>query len=89
MTIVKQLEAKVANKLLIPSQVLGITSFIRKLLFYLLSKQLVLQFLHAVAAKIDTILRPERQFEGFPIFSGAIRREVCMLHSSGSSLAFQ
>ena len=86
MTIVEQLEAKVANKLLIPSQVLGITSFIRKLLFYLLSKKSDLPFLNAVAAKIDTILRPERLFEGFPIFSGAIRREVLMLHAS---LAFQ
>lgn len=86
MTIVEQLDAKVANKLLTPSQVLGITSFIRKLLFYLSSKQLDLQFLHAVVAKIDTILRPERLFEGFPIFSGAIRREVSMLHAS---LAFQ
>ena len=86
MTIVEQLEAKVANKLLIPSQVLGITSYIRKLLFYLLSKKSDLPFLNAVAAKIDTILRPERLFEGFPIFSGAIRREVLMLHAS---LAFQ
>ena len=86
MTIIEQLDAKVANKLLIPSHVLGITSFIRKLLFYLLSKQLDLQFLHAVAVKIDAILRPERLFEGFPIFSGAIRREVCMLRAS---LAFQ
>lgn len=86
MTIVEQLDAKVANKLLIPSQVLGITSFIRKLLFYLTSKQLDLKFLHAVAVKIDAILRPERLFERFPIFSGAIRREVCMLHAS---LAFQ
>jgi nucleolar pre-ribosomal-associated protein 1 len=86
MTTVEQLDAKVANKLLIPSQVLGITSFIRKLLFYLSSKQLDLQFLHAVAVKIDAILCPERLFEGFPILSGAIRREVCMLHAS---LAFQ
>ena len=86
MTIVEQLDAKVANKLLIPSHVLGITSFIRKLLFYLSSKQLDLQFLRAAAAKIDTILRPERLFEGFPIFSGAIRREICMLHAS---LGFQ
>lgn len=86
MTVVEQLDAKVANKLLIPSKVLGITSFIRKLLFYLTSKQSDLQFLHAVAVKIDAILRPERLFEEFPIFSGAIRREVGMLHTS---LAFQ
>ena len=87
MTIVEQLDAKVANKLLIPSHVLGITSFIRKLLFYLSSKQLDLQFLHAVAGRIDEILRPERLFfQSFPIFSGAIRREVGMLHAS---LAFQ
>ena len=86
MTIVEQLEAKVANRLLSPSQVLGITSFVRKLLFYLSSKQLDLQFLHAVAAKIDTILHPERMFEGISTFSGAFRREVCMLHAS---LAFQ
>jgi nucleolar pre-ribosomal-associated protein 1 len=84
MTIIEQLDAKVANKLLIPSHVLGITSFIRKLLFYLSSKQLDLQFLHAVAGRIDEILRPERLlFQSFPIFSGAIRREVGML------LAFQ
>ena len=86
MTVVEQLEAKVANKLIIPSHVLGITSFIRKLLFYLSSKQSDLQFLHAVAVRIDDILRPERLFEGYPIFSGAIRREVSMLHAS---LAFQ
>jgi nucleolar pre-ribosomal-associated protein 1 len=59
MTIIEQLDAKVANKLLIPSHVLGITSFIRKLLFYLSSKQLDLQFLHAVAGRIDEILRPD------------------------------
>ncbi|KAF8812641.1 hypothetical protein BYT27DRAFT_7159048 [Phlegmacium glaucopus] len=83
MTIVEQLDAKVANKLLIPSHILGITSFIRKLLFYLSSKQSDLQFLHAVAAKIDEIFsRPERLFEGFPIFSGSIRREVGMLRDS-------
>lgn len=86
MTIIEQLDAKVANKLLIPSHVLGITSFIRKLLFYLSSKQLDLQFLHAVARKIDDILRPERLFEEFPVFSGAIRREISMLHAS---LAFR
>ena len=86
MTIVEQLEAKVANKLLTPSHVLGITSFIRKLLFYLSSKQLDLQFLRAVAVGIDETLRPERLFEGFSTFSDAIRREVGMLHAS---LAFQ
>ena len=86
MTVVEQLDAKVANKLLVPSKVLAITSFIRKVLFYLTSKQLDLQFLHAVAAKIDAILRPERLSEEFPIFSGAIRREVDMLHAS---IAFQ
>lgn len=86
MTVLKQLEAKVANKLLVPSHVLGIVSFIRKLLFYLSSKQLDLKFLHAVAVGIDETLRTERLFEGFPIFSSAIRREVGMLHTS---LAFQ
>ena len=84
MTIVEQLDVKVANKLLIPSRVLDVTSFIRKLLFS--SRQLDLQFLRAVAVRIDAILCPERLFEGFPTFSGAIRREVCMLHAS---LAFQ
>lgn len=82
MTIVEQLRAKISNKLLISSHVLGITSFIRKLLFYLSSKQLDLQFLHAVAVRIDEILRPECLFEEYPIFSAAIRREVGVLHAS-------
>jgi nucleolar pre-ribosomal-associated protein 1 len=69
MTVVEQLEAKVTNKLLIPSHVLSITAFIRKFLFYLSSKQMDLQFLHAVAVRIDKSLYPERLFEGFPIFS--------------------
>jgi len=87
MTLVEQLDAKVGNKLLIPSHTLGITSFIRKLLFYLSSKQLDLQFLRAVAVRIDEIFSPPAHlFEGFPIYSGAIRREVSMLHDS---LAFR
>lgn len=82
MTIVEQLDAKVTNKLLIPSHLLGITSFIRKILFYLLNKALDLQFLRAVAVRIDEILRPECLFEEYPNFSGAIRREVGILHAN-------
>ena len=72
MTILEQPSAKDANKL-IPLQVLGIefgiSSFIRKLLFNI-SWDPQFRVLHAVAANIDTILRPDRLFEGLPIFSG-------------------
>ena len=80
-TIFEQLNAKIAAGLLSPSDVLAITSFVRKLVIKLSSKQQNLQFLRAFAEKVDVVLRPDRLFPQYPSISSGIRREMSIVHA--------
>jgi nucleolar pre-ribosomal-associated protein 1 len=79
-TVLDQLEAKVANNLLTPSDILAITSFIRKLVFNLSSKQHDLNFLSAFIDKVDALVHPGL-FPQYPNITTAIRREIPILWS--------
>lgn len=82
MTVLEQLGAKVSNKLLSPSDVLALASFIRRLVLRLSSAQQNLKFLHAFANKVDTILHPDRLFPQQLTMTAAIRREMHILQVS-------
>ncbi|KAF8073491.1 ribosome 60S biogenesis N-terminal-domain-containing protein [Lyophyllum atratum] len=79
MTVLEQLEIKIAKKLLSSSHVLALTSFVRKLGYRLSSKQQDLTFIQAVALKFDVMLHADRLFPEFPVITAAIRREVDLL----------
>ncbi|KAG6905791.1 hypothetical protein DXG01_000716 [Tephrocybe rancida] len=76
MTLLEQLEIKVAKKTLSSSDVLALASFVRKLVFRLTSKQRDLRFLHKVFERFDAMLHVDKLFPEFPIITAAIRREV-------------
>ncbi|KAG6873594.1 hypothetical protein C0995_013967 [Termitomyces sp. Mi166 len=79
MTVLEQLEIKVAKKTLSPSDALAIASFVRKLVFRMSGKQQDLGFLRAVADRFDVMLQAEKLFFDYPIITSAIRREVDLL----------
>jgi nucleolar pre-ribosomal-associated protein 1 len=81
-TIIEQLDAKLASNFLSASDTLAIACFIRKLAFRLSSKQQSLKFLQAVADKVDGVLLQDRLFSQYPCISMAIRREVDIMHFS-------
>ncbi|KII96154.1 hypothetical protein PLICRDRAFT_151289 [Plicaturopsis crispa FD-325 SS-3] len=81
MTVVEQLNAKAASKLLTPSDVLALASFVRRLVFRLSTKQDGLQFVDAVAKKIDSSLHVDKLFPEHPTVTNAIRREVFILYA--------
>jgi nucleolar pre-ribosomal-associated protein 1 len=80
-TVLDQLGHKVLNKLLTSSDVLAITSFIRKLVFGLSSKQRSLDFLRAFTDKVDVIVHPGL-FPQYSSITVAIRHEMAILRSS-------
>ncbi|KAF5371676.1 hypothetical protein D9758_003519 [Tetrapyrgos nigripes] len=79
MTVLEQLTIKVANKLLSPSGVLALSTFVRKLVLKLSSQTEDLQFLRSYANKVDEALAKEKLFLNHPVVSQAIRREVGVL----------
>ncbi|KAG5640903.1 hypothetical protein DXG03_006683 [Asterophora parasitica] len=81
MTVLEQLEIKVAKKSVSASDVLALASFTRKLVFRLSSKQQDLRFLRAVTDRFDTMLQLDRLFVEHPVMSAAIRREVSLLRA--------
>lgn len=76
--VLDQLGAKIAGKLLTPSDVLALATFVRKLVFKLSSKQRALDFLLAWTDRFDALLRPDL-FPEYPNIMTAIRREVPIL----------
>lgn len=80
-TVLDQLGKKVSNNLLTPSDVLAITSFIRKLVFKLSTKQHNLDFLWAVTDQVDALVNPGL-FPQYPSITTAIRGELAILRSS-------
>ena len=80
-TVLDQLRAKVANRLSTPSDVLAITSFIRKLIFKLTGKQQNWDFLCAFADQVDSLVRPDL-FPQYPSIMTAIRGEISILRFS-------
>ncbi|KAG6897168.1 hypothetical protein C0992_003674 [Termitomyces sp. T32_za158] len=84
MTVLEQLEIKVAKKTLSPSDVLAIASFVRKLVFRLSSKQQDLGFLLAATDRFDVMLQTEKLFLDYPVITSAIRREVDLLRAAFS-----
>jgi nucleolar pre-ribosomal-associated protein 1 len=77
-TVLDQLGAKIANNLLTPSDVLAITTFIRKLVFNLSSKQHNLVFLSAIIDRVDVLVHPGL-FPQYPTITTAIRGEMSIL----------
>ncbi|KAG5724436.1 Laccase-2 [Termitomyces sp. T112] len=79
MTVLEQLEIKVSKKMLSPSDVLAIASFVRKLVFRLSSNQQDLGFLRAVADKFSVILQAKKLFPDYPVITSAVRKEIDLL----------
>jgi nucleolar pre-ribosomal-associated protein 1 len=77
-TVLEQLGAKLAGKLLTPSDTLAITSFIRKLVFKLSAKQRNLDFLGAFVNRVDALVH-NGLFPQYPSITTAIRREIPIL----------
>ncbi|KAG1732030.1 uncharacterized protein EDB91DRAFT_1058414 [Suillus paluster] len=79
MTVLEQFAAKLAGKLLTPSDGLALAGFLRRLVFKLASKQRDLAFLHILSAKVDAAGMPENLFSQYPSVTAAIRREVSIM----------
>jgi nucleolar pre-ribosomal-associated protein 1 len=79
MTVLEQVAAKVAARLFSPSDILAITSFIRKLVFRLLTKQQDSKFLRAFTDKLDGGLQLDQLALSYPVVTAAIRREVSII----------
>ncbi|KAF8185167.1 ribosome 60S biogenesis N-terminal-domain-containing protein [Pholiota molesta] len=88
MTVMEQLDAKMNNKSLAPSHLLGVISFIRKILVNLASKTSDLRFLRAYARRLDETLLMERLSQASPTFFTSVRREVDILYASLSFASF-
>lgn len=81
MTVIEQLSAKVAGKLLAPSDAFAIVSYVRKLVFKLAGKVQDLSFLFRITEQLERIF-PEDVFSQHPTVSKATRREVSILKTS-------
>lgn len=81
MTVVEQLDAKINNKSLVSSHLIGVISFLRKLLFSLAGKTTNLQFLRTYASKIEVVVARERISYTSPELSAAVGRELEILRS--------
>lgn len=88
MTIIEQLDAKINNKSLAPSHLLGAIIFLRKVLINLSSKTLDLHFLQACARNLDAALAEERLLHFPPVACNVARREVAILHAALSFSSF-
>ncbi|KAK7440039.1 hypothetical protein VKT23_017290 [Stygiomarasmius scandens] len=89
-TVLEQLTIKVTNKLLSPSDVLALSTFVRKLVLKLSCQTDDLRFLRAFACKVDDALNEGKLFGEYPVVSRGIRREVgillhCLKYQVGSS----
>ncbi len=82
MTVVEQLDAKVNNKSLPPSHLLGIVAFTRKVLVNLSCKTLDLYLLREYARKFDEILVEERLSHYPSTVLNVIRREMDILSAT-------
>lgn len=82
MTILEQLAAKLTSKLFSPSDVLAVSTYIRKLLFRLSTVQEDVSFLIQAANRFDGSLAVDKLFSEFPAVTSAIRHEVDMLRVS-------
>ncbi|KAJ3573727.1 hypothetical protein NP233_g2249 [Leucocoprinus birnbaumii] len=83
MTIQEQFDAKIKAGLLTPSDILAISSFVRKLVFRLLGQVQNLVFLNIVAERIDQILCESRLWkQEYPAMTRAVRTEVEMMHAA-------
>lgn len=82
MTIVEQLDAKINNKSLPASHLLGIVAFVRKVLVNLSFKTLDLCFLQEYARKLDEILVEERLSQYPSTVYNVIRREMDILSAT-------
>ncbi|PFH47812.1 hypothetical protein AMATHDRAFT_6373 [Amanita thiersii Skay4041] len=82
MTVIEQLNAKVANGLLSPSDVLAIASFVRRVVINLASNLPNIGILSAIAEQIDEALAEQRLCSDFLVLVAAVRREVKILNAS-------
>ena len=83
MTVLEQLDAKTKADLLSPSDVLAISSFVRKLVFRLMGRVQSLVFLDFLVARIDRILSERRRWRSdHPAVAMAVRTEVKMMYAA-------
>ena len=82
MTVIEQLEAKVNNKSLSSSHLLGVVSYIRRVLFYLVSKCTDTRLLEALADKVASILVVQNLPEASDALRYGVQRELGLLHAS-------
>jgi len=80
-TVLDQLGIKLAGKLLTPSDTLAVTSFIRKLVFKLSSKERNQDFLNIFTDRIDALVHTG-MFSQYPSITAAIRREIAILRTT-------
>ncbi|KAH7927036.1 hypothetical protein BV22DRAFT_1103957 [Leucogyrophana mollusca] len=78
MTVLEQLDAKLTMKLMSPSDILAIFTFIRKLIFKLSSKQQDLRLLLAISDKLASIA----PVDGFSTVTASVQRELSILRVS-------
>ena len=83
MTVLEQLGIKASKRLLSPSDILALATFVRKLLFRLAYKGTGgdLEVMKKVWKRVDEVVLPRGKLfdEKFPVMADAIRREVRML----------
>lgn len=83
MTVLEQLDAKTKSNLLTPSDVLAISSFMRKLVFRLMGQFQNLIFLDFLVDRVDRILSESRLWKSdHPTMAVAIRTEVKMMRAA-------
>ncbi|TFY75050.1 hypothetical protein EWM64_g8961, partial [Hericium alpestre] len=82
MTVAEQLAAKVAGRLLTPSDLLAVVTFVRHLLGKMAGKVLDWHFLIAYADKIVAAVPRDKLFEEYPTMTGAILREIAVMDTS-------
>lgn len=82
MTMLEQLSAKISRKSLSASDVLALGTYLRKVLYGILTKENDPSFLQVYADRIDSVLAPENLYPEFPTMTAAIRREIGMLQFS-------
>jgi nucleolar pre-ribosomal-associated protein 1 len=82
MTIAEQLDAKIKAGLLPPSDILAISSFVRKVVFRLLGQVQNIGFLKAFVVRMDQILGETRLWlNEYPMMTRAVRMEVKMMYA--------
>ncbi|KAA1478653.1 hypothetical protein DENSPDRAFT_692792 [Dentipellis sp. KUC8613] len=87
MTLLEQLNAKIAGRLLSASDALAVASFLRRLLVKLAGKELDLRFLRACADRFTAAVAREKLFEDYHVMSAAILHEAAIADASLRRLA--